>query len=353
MSMNDKILIDQVFYSSGSLGYGILATSLAETSFAQAVVNACLAVGQIPGAGLAKPVLLSRVLGDQIVMARLCNGVKDSSGRNTLFIHALVGTVQEVRSAHISTFSLEDAGVFCDKASEASSRPIMVDAHESVPPRAALPQVPLDFPAAIETPEPDAALMRRIVSGKENVLSWATFAYDDMPGYDVICLSTLASSPMERNIYDADLRLVRSAIGNRKVSVSAPISTRGEASGLLRKSSSSPDRPSSKKRGLLMALIVSIGVNILLLVVLCSYHGFRVTEKQSTTNAKPSTIISFSKQKLAKVNRVTDEDLKPLKDFFDLRKKDKDWEDKCVTFTKLLSYRDFFEQIILNQEKEK
>ena len=122
--MSKTIRLDQVFYGSGPGGYGILATSLAETSIAQSAVNACLAVGQIPGSGLAKPVFLARVLGDLVVMARLCNGARDSSGRNTLFIHALVGSAQEVRSAHVSTFSLEDAGVFCDKTSEASSRPI-------------------------------------------------------------------------------------------------------------------------------------------------------------------------------------------------------------------------------------
>ena len=351
--MSKTIRLDQVFYGSGPGGYGILATSLAETSIAQSAVNACLAVGQIPGSGLAKPVFLARVLGDLVVMARLCNGARDSSGRNTLFIHALVGSAQEVRSAHVSTFSLEDAGVFCDKTSEASSRPITVDARESAPSGDAHQQVPLDFPAAIKTPEPDAALMRRIVYGKENVLSWSTFAYDDMPGYDVICLSTLASTPAGRNIYDADLRLVRSVIGTRKVSVSVPVLTRDEESSLSHKISFSPDGPSSKKRGLLMALTVSIGVNIVLLVVLYIHSGFRDVETQSTINEKPSTIINSFKQKFSEENRITDEQLRPLKKFFDGRKNESEWKANCEIFKKLLSYRDFVEQTNLNQAKEK
>lgn len=112
MSMCEKLRLDQVFYGSGPKGYDILATSFADTSLAWAAVNACLAIGQVPGSGLSKPILLSRILEDRIVMARICNGAKDSSGRNTLFIHALVATIQEARAAHISTFALVDYGVF-------------------------------------------------------------------------------------------------------------------------------------------------------------------------------------------------------------------------------------------------
>lgn len=357
--MNDKILIDQVFYSSGSLGYGILATSLAETSFAQAVVNACLAVGQIPGAGLAKPVLLSRVLGDQIVMARLCNGVKDSSGRNTLFIHALVGTVQEVRSAHISTFSLEDAGVFCDKASEASSRPIMVDAHESVPPRAALPQVPLDFPAAIETPEPDPALMRRIVSGKENVLSWATFAYDDMPGYDVICLSPLASTPAGRNIYNTELKLVRGVTVRRNAS--APASPRvDEKSSCLPRQSPMPTKGAREGRNvLLIPMLLSVAINVVLLAVLT----FKQTESATRetvidTKSQYDKIVEAARQNLTGDNEVKDKELDkcgaPIENLYKKNLGEGDYAKKQIQlFEKLLAYKHFVEEFILNQSKEK
>ena len=359
MGMSKMIRLDQVFYGSGPAGYGILATSLAEASIAQSAVNACLAVGQIPGSGLGKPVFLSRVLGDLIVMARLCNGARDSSGRNTLFIHALVGSAQEVRSAHVSTFSLEDAGVFCDKTSDASSRPIMVDAQDRVSPADKPSQVALDIPAAIETPDPDAALMRRIVSGKENVLSWSTFAYDDMPGYDVICLSTLASTPAGRNIYNTELKLVRGVTVNRNAPV--PVSPPH-----VEKSSCPPQwNPMStegapkRRNGLLIPLLISIVVNIILLALLTfKQTGSATRELVIDTKSQYDKIVEAARQKFAGENRVTDEELKncdpPLGSLF---RKDgrvsKDLPKQIEFFHKLLAYKHFVEEFVLNQTNKK
>ena len=352
--MSKTIRLDQVFYGSGPAGYGILATSLAETSIAQSAINACLAVGQIPGSGLAKPVFLSRAIGDWIVMARLCNGARDSSGRNTLFIHALVGSAQEVRAAHVSTFSLEEAGAFCDKTSDASSRPVMANAQEGLPPADKLSQVPLDIPAAIEASEPDAALMRRIVSGKENVLSWSTFAYDDMPGYDVICLSTLASTPAGRSIYNTELNLVRGVTANRNAP--APVSPpRVEKPSCPPQRNPMPTEGVQKRRnGLLISLLVSIAVNIVLLVAFMSRKNETTTRGTGGDNNWPTAIVEAARQKFTGENCVTDEDFKncdpPLGNLF---RKDgkvsKDRPEQIELFHKLLAYKHFVEECVLNQ----
>ena len=75
--MSRTLRLDQIFYGTSPSGYGVLGTSLTDRAVAQSAINVCLAVGQNPGSGLVKPILLSRVLGDRIVMARLCNGGKD------------------------------------------------------------------------------------------------------------------------------------------------------------------------------------------------------------------------------------------------------------------------------------
>ena len=353
--MSKTIRLDQIFYGSGPAGYGILATSLAETSIAQSAVNACLAVGQIPGSGLAKPMLLSRVLGDRIVMARLCNGARDSSGRNTLFIHALVGLAQEVRTAHVSTFSLEDAGVFCAKVSDASYRPVMADAQEGLPPADKLSQVSLDIPAAIEISEPDSALMRRIVSGKENVLSWSTFAYDDMPGYDVICLSTLASTPAGRNIYNTELKLVRGTTVKRNAP--APVSpSHVEKPSCLPQRNPVPTGGARKGRnGLLIPLLISVVVNVVLLAVLVlpqTKNAMRGAEM--VCKPQSNEIVAAAKRMFTGKNAVTD--LGPIQNILiegNNHNEDEKERAQRELLKKLLAYKNFVEEFILNQTKEK
>ena len=351
--MSRTLQLDQVFYGTSPYGYGILGTSLTDKSVAQSAINVCLAIGQNPGSGLVKPILLSRVLGDRIVMARLCNGGKDSSGRNSIFIHALVASAQEVRSANVTTFSLEDDGVFRHRMPDSPSMPIVVEARSR-------PEAPssmqLELPAAIETPEPDAALMRRIVSGKENVLSWSTFAYDDMPGYDVICLSPLASSPTGRNIYDADLRLVHGAIVKEKTSahISPP---HVERPSLPPQRNTTPTECVQERRnGLLIPLLVSIVVNVALLVVFVSTRDEKTIGTESD-HKRQTAIVEAARQKFTGENRVPDEILKncgsPLGNLF---RKDglvsKDMPEQIELFHRLLAYKYFVEEFILNQTKE-
>lgn len=352
--MSRTLRLDQVFYGTSPSGYGILGTSLTDKSVAQSAINVCLAVGQNPGSGLAKPILLSRVVGDRIVMARLCNGGKDSSGRNSIFIHAFVASVQEARSTYITTFSLEDDCVFCNRMPDSPSMPVIV---ESRPLPEVLSSVPLELPAAIETSEPDTVLMRHIVAGRENELSWSTFAFDDMPGYDIICISPLASTPERRNIYDTELRLVRGA--TVKWDAPAPASPP-----CVEKPSCPPQRnplPTEGVRkgrnGLLVPLLLSITVNVVLLAVFVLAKDENTTKGTEVDNKQLTVIVEAARLKFTGENRVTDEDLKncgsPLGNLF---RKDgsvsKDRPEQIELFHKLLTYKYFVEESILNQTKE-
>ena len=348
--MSGKLCLDQVFYGSGSMGYGVLATSLADSSLALSAVNACLAIGQVPGTGLAKPVLLSRILGDRIVMARICNGARDSSGRNTMFVHALVASAKELRAANASAFSLAEIGAFRDGLSDSSDKPLVVDV---TPSSVAESQEGLAFPAAIVTPEPDETLVWRVVRGKENMLSWSTFAYDDMPGYDVICLSPLASSPAGRNIYDAELRLVRGAVAREASPAAVPAPRVEEPVRPLRRAPVPAEGARKAKSGLLVPFLVSIAVNVVLLAVLALPRGGGVAPGAGT-----APLVEAARQKFAGENRVTDGDLERSKPpLLNLFKKNgrlaEDDKGQVVLFHKLLAYRDFVEKTVLKQAKEK
>ena len=356
--MGGKLCLDQAFYGSGSTGYGVLATSLADPSLARSAVNACLAIGQAPGSGLAKPVLLSRILGDRIVMARICNGARDSSGRNTMFVHALVASAQEVRAVNASAFSLADIGAFCDGLPDSPGKPLVVDVASSP---AAASQEKLALPAAIVTPEPDETLMRRVVRGKENMLSWSTFAFDDMPGYDVICLSPLASTPAGRAIYDAELRLVRGAIAMEPPPETVSAAHVEEPVRPPRRTSVPTEGASvrNKGNGLLIPFLVSIALNVALLVAFALPRGEGSASGTGTTSRRQTAdIVEAARQKFTGKERVTDDDLEKSKPpLLNLFKKNgriaKDDEKQVDLFHKLLAYRNFVEEFVLNQTKEK
>ena len=354
--MSRTLRLDQVFYGTSPSGYGMLGTSLTDRAVAQSAINVCLAVGQNPGSGLVKPILLSRVLGDRIVMARLCNGGKDSSGRNTIFIHAFVASAQEIRSAHVTAFSLEEDGVFRNRMSDSPSMPVVVESR-SQPEN--LSSVPLELPAAIEASEPDAALMRRVVSGRENELSWSTFAFDDMPGYDIICLSPLASTPAGRNIYNTELKLVSGVTVKRNEP--APVSPpHVENPSCPPQRNPMPTEGVRKGRnGLLIPLLISIAVNVALLAVLTFKQPERATRgKVIDTKSQYDKIVRAARQKFTGDNEVKDKELnecgRPIENLF---KKDfgTDVESKkqIGLFEKLLAYKHFVEEFILNQPKEK
>ena len=347
--MSRTLRLDQVFYGTSPSGYGILGTSLTDKSVAQSAINVCLAVGQNPGSGLAKPILLSRVVGDRIVMARLCNGGKDSSGRNSIFVHAFVASVQEARSTYITTFSLEDDGVFCNRMPDSPSMPVIV---ESRPLPEVLSSVPLELPAAIETSEPDTVLMRRIVAGRENELSWSTFAFDDMPGYDIICISPLAIRPDARAIYDAGLRRVRGAIvqWNAPTPVSPP---HVEKFSCQPQRNPIPEKEDARKgkNGLLIPFLISIVVNVILLAV------FVLTREKDTaqvpgisSKSQFDEIVGVAKRKFTDENAV--KDLGPIQNLLNednSHKEDEKEVEQRELLKKLLAYKNFVEEFILNQ----
>jgi len=350
--MDGKVRLDQVFYGYGQSGYGLAGYSFDDEGAAWAAINVCLAIGQATGSRLPKPILLSRILGDKIVMARICNGAKDSSGRNTLFVHALVGLAQEVRTAHITAFTLDKAGIFRDNL---SGNPVDVIEVAANPAPATASHEPLELPAAIETSAPDEKLVRRIVSGRENELSWSSFAFEDMPGYDVICLSPLASSPMERNIYDAELKLVRGVTVKRKAPAPASLPHVEKPSCPPLRNPKPKEGVRKGRNGLLISLLISIAINVVLLSAFVLTRAKDVTQATGNSNKSQSDdIVKVAKRMFAGKNAVTD--LGPIQTLLnteDGHKEDEKEKAQRELLNKLLAYKLFVEEFILNQTKEK
>ena len=354
IDMDGKLRLDQVFYGYGQSGYGMLASSFADEALSWSVVNACLAIGQAAGASLPAPILLSKITGDRIVMARICSGSKDPSGRNTLFVHALSGSVQDVRKAGVTTFTLADAGVFRDSVPGPSVDAIEVAA---TPTPTAMSSESLELPAAIETSGPDEKLIRRIVAGRENELSWSTFAFEDMLGYDVICVSKLAPISPCRSIYGQDLRLLRKRQGNastRPKPASADVATIP-----ARPSPSSRDSSLSvgagRKNKAVIALLVSIVLNIVLAAVVWRMVANKTDDAHGDQELVRAAKAMFTDEK--RVTKAMLENLDKDSPLGGLYHKQEDSKKRYPAqvdlLGKLLAYRDFVEEQLLKRKKEK
>lgn len=207
-----KLDVDQVFYGRGINGYGILGASSGGRPFAARVESLCGAVGT-PGVDYgSEPFLMSVPQGDSVVMVCGRRGVPDSMGRSTLFFHALVAGKTTLAEAKTDAFSLFEQGVFLDELPGGDIKPLCIEVTSSsaVQPQGDNVSV-VELPCLFRTSAPAARLVRSAVGNRANDLSWATFTFQPMRGFDVQVLSPRVSGPRNANEYDATGRLIRSA----------------------------------------------------------------------------------------------------------------------------------------------
>ena len=222
-----RISIEQLFYGRGDRGYGVLGTSPGGVLFAARVETLCGAVGT-PGADYGgEPFLLSVPEGDRVLMICSRRGAPDSMGRETLFFHALVATKKDLLAAKADAFSLFAQGAFVAKI---PSGPIDALPLEVKPGRDDSPSRPnggrivdASLPCVIRSDQAAPDAVRAVVNAKTIDLSWATFSFQPLVGFDVQVLPPRLSAPRTANEYDASGNLLRSAAQTRSTPPSQPI----------------------------------------------------------------------------------------------------------------------------------
>ena len=205
-----KITLEQLFYGRSERGYGILGSSPGGRVLAARIESLCGAVGT-PGADYdGEPILLSVPVGNRIVMLCGRRGEPDSIGRATLFFHALVADKTELSSAGADAFSLFSQGAFLGKMPAEEIDVLCIDIAQR---RAEAKATSFDvtFPCVIRSAKPAPEVTRGVVGENTRDRSWATFAFQPMPDFDVQILPPQVSCPRDLNEYDAAGRLVCSA----------------------------------------------------------------------------------------------------------------------------------------------
>ena len=205
-----KLNIEQIFFGRGVSGYGVLGASPAGYSHAARVEALCGAVGT-PGADYGgEPFLLSVPDGDQVMMICGRRGVPDSMGRGTLFFHALVADKSALANAKADAASLFAQGVFADKMPSGDIAPLCVDVVlKDGQPSGSL--VDVITPCVIRSGKPAMDIVRAAVGNQVLSLSWATFAFQLMRGFDVQVIPSRTPAPRTVNEYDTTGKLIRSA----------------------------------------------------------------------------------------------------------------------------------------------
>lgn len=208
-----SVVFEQIFYGRGERGYGVLGASPGGCSFASRIEALCGAVGTPSGDYGGEPFLISVPEGNRVLLLCGCRGVLDSMGRSTLFFHGLVAEKSAMVHARADAFSLFSQGVFADKMPSGDIVPLRVDVKpsESVGLRRD-EAARTTLPCVIRSAKPLGDLVRGIVGGRALALSWATFSFQPMRGFDVQVLPPRVSCPQGVNEYDATGTLLCSAV---------------------------------------------------------------------------------------------------------------------------------------------
>ena len=211
-----KLRLEQVFYGRGELGYDVLGASPGGASLTARVEQLCGSVGT-PGGGYGgEPFLLSVAEGDRDIMVCGRRGAPDSMGRDTLFFHALVAAKTELDAAKENAFTLFDQDAFAVKMPDGTVEALRIDCK---PVRVGSSIRPTDgraedavLPCFVRVPSPAPDAVRGLVGDRANELSWATFAFRPLDGFDVQVLPPRVAAPDSTNEYDANGKLVRAAV---------------------------------------------------------------------------------------------------------------------------------------------
>lgn len=205
-----KISFEQLFYGRGERGYGIIGVSPGGRAFAPRVESLCGAVGT-PGSDYGgEPFLISAPDGEHVIMLCGRRGAPDSMGRSTLFFQALVASKAEMARVKADAFSLFLQGAFADKMPTGDIDELSIDVKTDRV-SAMLSRLDVSLPCVFRSEKPLQDLVCAAVGERANDLSWATFAFQSLPGFDVQVLPHRVQGLQGANEYDASGKLLRSA----------------------------------------------------------------------------------------------------------------------------------------------
>ncbi len=220
-----NLSLEQVFYGRGERGYGVLGASPGGRPLAPRVEALCNAVGTPDADWDGEPFLLSVPEGGRVVMLCGRRGAPDSMGRGTLFFHALAAAKEDLAAAGADAFSLFEDGAFADRLAGGAVEPARIAFEPAgdgsagrAPDGRAGDAAP---PRFVRSPRPAPDAVRAIVGNRANDLSWATFAFRPLDGFDVQVLPPRAAAPLSADECGADGALLRAA-GSGRAAPSSP-----------------------------------------------------------------------------------------------------------------------------------
>lgn len=205
-----KIEFEQLFYGRGDHGYGVLEASPGGQRFTARVEALCGGVGTPDGGYGGAPFLLSVPEGEWVVMVCGRRGASDSMGRGTLFFHALVAKEADLKAAGVDGFSLFAQGAFAERVPDDGTGSVRIDVQRDG--ESAVDCDATAFPVAIRSGRPEPEAVRSLAGGQVNALRWATYTFQQMPGFDLQVLPLRTALPPGTNEYDAEGRLVQAAV---------------------------------------------------------------------------------------------------------------------------------------------
>ena len=205
-----KISFEQLFYGRGERGYGMLGVSPGGRAFATRVESLCGAVGT-PGSDYGgEPFLISVPDGEYVIMLCGRRGAPDSMGRSTLFFQALVANKAEMARVKADAFSLFSQGAFADKMPTGDIGELSIDIKSDCV-SAPISRLDVLLPCVFRAEKPLQDSVRAALGDRANDLSWATFTFQSLPGFDVQVLPPRVQGSQVANEYDASGKLLRSA----------------------------------------------------------------------------------------------------------------------------------------------
>ena len=207
------IKFEQVFYGRGERGYGILGASPGADKFIARTEALCGAVGTPAVDYGGEPFLLSVPEEDRVVMACGRRGALDAMGRATLFFHVLIAAKTDLHAAEADAFSLFTSGAFAERMPDGKTECLRIDTQAE--PNEPAPGMAVLLPAVFRSPAPASNLVQRAVAGRANGLSWATYAFQPLPGFEVQVLPPRVLCLQAANEYDASGKLLRSAAAEK------------------------------------------------------------------------------------------------------------------------------------------
>ena len=248
-----NILLGQVFYGRGPDGYGILGVSPAGRPIVAMVADLCRTVGTPDRPGENPSFLLEKRTGSSVVMIRACRGSPDSTGRATVFFHALVTDMEMLQAENLDAFVLADAGAFSTTCPGRNPPDLSIPVPKPRPSRSNGPRS-LEFPATVSSEHPLDALVRRELGPDVLKYDWATFSYNPLPGFDLCVLSAYSPHKGDGIQYTFDETEIHRLSGEEKKSA--------QSNGI---STISPVRRIRKPTGV---FLVSLAANAVLLLAL-------------------------------------------------------------------------------------